>query len=38
MGGLSLSEIEWSNLFNELDENGDGVVNIGEFSDMLLKN
>lgn len=37
MGGLSLSDPEWANLFNELDLNGDGVVTFQEFADTILK-
>ncbi|CAD8141063.1 unnamed protein product [Paramecium octaurelia] len=38
MGGAQLSEVEWNNVFNELDLNGDGIVNFQEFTEMLIKN
>ncbi len=38
MGGLAVGERDWSNIFGELDLNGDGEVTYEEFTEMLLKN
>ncbi|CAD8138169.1 unnamed protein product [Paramecium octaurelia] len=37
MGGVQLSDNQWSNVFGELDLNGDGVVTLQEFTEMLIK-
>ncbi|CAK84907.1 unnamed protein product (macronuclear) [Paramecium tetraurelia] len=37
MGGVQLSDNQWSSVFGELDLNGDGVVTLQEFTEMLIK-
>lgn len=37
MGGLTLSDPDWNNVFGELDLDGDGTVSFKEFASVLLK-